>query len=90
MPIMHICDADRKTILKPDEVCILGWGYKRIYSPEAYKDVAAYYEALQDAAKQSRLLFVELQEKAAQDFHKKYPNGRLAHAGRPKGYCLSG
>ena len=77
MPIMQICDADCKTVLTPDTLKVIGWGHKRIYSPEAIKDVEAYHEAVIAAAAEARVLFIKRQEKAAKAFHKKYPDGKL-------------
>lgn len=77
MPIMQICDADCKTVLTADTLCVIGWGQKRIYSSEAVKDVEAYHEDLMAAAAEARVLYTERQKAAAKRFHKKYPDGKL-------------
>lgn len=77
MPIVQTCDADCETVLKPGEVHVAGWGQRRIYSPEAIKDVDAYYVALKEGAAKARLVFEKHQIAAAKSFHKKYPNGKL-------------
>ena len=77
MPVVHICDADRKTILQEATMKVLGWGQKRIYCPEATADVETYYEALVAAAQEARTLFEKKRDVAKATFHKKYPDGKL-------------
>jgi len=77
MPIVRICDADCTTVLKPGEAKELGWGYPRSYTEEAMEDIDGYFTALQEAAKQSRALFIEKRAIATKAFYSKYPNGKL-------------
>ncbi len=77
MPIVNICDADGKTVLKQHEEEKSNWGFPRTYSAEAMEAVDAYYNALLDAAKESRELFAKRRGAAARDFHVLYPDGKL-------------
>jgi len=77
MPIVQICDADGKTVLKAGEEKKTNWGYDRVYSEEAMVAVEKYFLALQEGAKACRELFDEYREQAIYDFHEKYPDGKL-------------
>lgn len=77
MAITFICDADRTTQLKPEEVTKVGWGLERIYGPEAIGAVSAYWEELQVAARESRALFESRRGEARRRFREVYPDGLL-------------
>ncbi len=77
MPIVNICDADGKTVLKQHEEEKSNWGFPRTYSTEAMTAVDVYYGALMDAALEGRVLFAKRRKAAADAFHKLYPDGKL-------------
>lgn len=77
MAKVFVCDADRKTILKPDEVCYAGWGKTRVYSTAASKAVDEYSKAVLSAAAEARKVFRVKRDGARHEFLDKYPNGLL-------------
>ena len=77
MPIVTICDADGETILTEATAVRFPWGYDRVYSEKAAKDVEEYFHDLQTAAATSRAVFEKLQVEAVAKFKQKYPTGKL-------------
>jgi len=77
MAKVFVCDADRKTILKPDEVCYAGWGKTRVYSEAASKAVDEYSKAVLSAAAEARKVFRTKRYEARQKFLDLYPEGLL-------------
>lgn len=74
---VFVCDADRKTILNPDEVCYAGWGKTRVYSVEASQVVDEYSKAVLSAAAEARKVFRVKRYEARQEFFALYPGGLL-------------
>ena len=76
MSVVTICDASGKRLL-PHETRSVPWGWRRVYSPEAFKAVELYLDTLRQAAIAAREVFEDRREAARANFHLRYPEGLL-------------
>lgn len=77
MPIVIICDADRKTVLTAEEAQRAGWGLVRFYGPDAIQAVDEFSTEMLAAAKEARELFKTRTDEAREKFRELYPDGLL-------------